>query len=499
LVGGYVTLDNTKQQFRIEHKTRGTSFEAYIYGAGDRESIAYPTGACIKALGECVKSTMYIGDGKDNDCDGVIDEELFDGIDNDFDGLIDEDCYDKKPVAQDRCPDVKVAQACYNGQLTLSCDSGTINVAEAHFGRLNRAGEQSCGAENPADTCSNNDAGCGFVNIAQTVRLQCNGASTCTLPASQFNDGSSACSTCSLYAHAQYTCLTDKEQNSGQLSGYVYASSSWLQTSAVTSKCSRRDTQGASGDQYFTQHGDQDETDAFEAWRPAQCDKDSSWLQVDIGSTYSVGWYYISGCRRQDFWTTKFAISYSADGKAYTVLKDASGNLIKFDGNSDAVTGKVCTLFQYNIIARYIRIHPLEYNGYPCAHLDIGHNATFRGCPSTQVANSNGAQGVSAPIGGSASISCSPGWNTARGEKTYNVACGTDGNWVGGFRDCSALRHCADIPQLANGYTTGPSNLPGATITFNCLQGFNLNGASQATCRQDGTWSQPVPTCQASQ
>ena len=34
---------------------------------------------------------MEIGDQKDNDCDGQIDEEVMDGLDNDNDGKIDED------------------------------------------------------------------------------------------------------------------------------------------------------------------------------------------------------------------------------------------------------------------------------------------------------------------------------------------------------------------------------------------------------------------------
>ena len=35
---------------------------------------------------------MVEGDGKDNDCDGKIDEERCDNLDDDGDGLVDEDC-----------------------------------------------------------------------------------------------------------------------------------------------------------------------------------------------------------------------------------------------------------------------------------------------------------------------------------------------------------------------------------------------------------------------
>ena len=45
----------------------------------------------IYVLCQCTKIATEEGDGIDNDCDGVIDEEDRDGRDNDGDGLIDED------------------------------------------------------------------------------------------------------------------------------------------------------------------------------------------------------------------------------------------------------------------------------------------------------------------------------------------------------------------------------------------------------------------------
>lgn len=32
-------------------------------------------------------------------------------------------------------------------------------------------------------------------------------------------------------------------------------------------------------------------------------------------------------------------------------------------------------------------------------------------------------------------------------------------------------------------------------VTFQCVSGFRLVGSSSATCREDGTWSSPPPTC----
>ena len=40
---------------------------------------------------QCRRSRAKPGDGRDNDCDGRIDEEILDGIDNDGDGKVDED------------------------------------------------------------------------------------------------------------------------------------------------------------------------------------------------------------------------------------------------------------------------------------------------------------------------------------------------------------------------------------------------------------------------
>lgn len=36
-------------------------------------------------------TAAVINDNDDNDCDGIVDEELLDGVDNDGDGVIDED------------------------------------------------------------------------------------------------------------------------------------------------------------------------------------------------------------------------------------------------------------------------------------------------------------------------------------------------------------------------------------------------------------------------
>ncbi|KAI8501685.1 hypothetical protein Bbelb_209560 [Branchiostoma belcheri] len=47
-------------------------------------------------------------------------------------------------------------------------------------------------------------------------------------------------------------------------------------------------------------------------------------------------------------------------------------------------------------------------------------------------------------------------------------------------------------PEVANYYQDD-------VITFTCNQGYELNGASNVTCKNDTTWSHPVPTCTPTQ
>jgi hypothetical protein len=63
---------------------------AWVYGWNRFTGYGNPAGMQLSE-GNCVPSQNVAGDGLDNDCDGVADEELLDGLDNDGDGLKDED------------------------------------------------------------------------------------------------------------------------------------------------------------------------------------------------------------------------------------------------------------------------------------------------------------------------------------------------------------------------------------------------------------------------
>ncbi|XP_078668410.1 CUB and sushi domain-containing protein 3-like [Branchiostoma floridae x Branchiostoma belcheri] len=80
-----------------------------------------------------------------------------------------------------------------------------------------------------------------------------------------------------------------------------------------------------------------------------------------------------------------------------------------------------------------------------------------------------------------------------------SVTCQADQTWSAPVPTCQT-RQCPTLTQLSNGALspTGANSYQDV-VTFTCNQGYRLDGASSATCQQDQTWSEPVPTCRALQ
>ncbi|XP_021355593.1 IgGFc-binding protein-like [Mizuhopecten yessoensis] len=100
-VAGYVTVSHGSHTVR--HTSTISMFGGYLYGQAKYETYGFTTGMRMAPINTvCVNSTSVVGDGLDNDCDGLIDEELCTsangGADNDGDGLVDEDCAKPAPV-----------------------------------------------------------------------------------------------------------------------------------------------------------------------------------------------------------------------------------------------------------------------------------------------------------------------------------------------------------------------------------------------------------------
>ncbi|KAI8510944.1 hypothetical protein Bbelb_118600 [Branchiostoma belcheri] len=76
------------------------------------------------------------------------------------------------------------------------------------------------------------------------------------------------------------------------------------------------------------------------------------------------------------------------------------------------------------------------------------------------------------------------------------ATCQADGTWSSPVPTCAPIQ-CPPRTAPANGAVspTGAVSYPNG-VTFTCNSGYVLNGAATATCKADGTWSNPVPTCQ---
>ncbi|XP_078578184.1 E-selectin-like [Branchiostoma floridae x Branchiostoma japonicum] len=78
------------------------------------------------------------------------------------------------------------------------------------------------------------------------------------------------------------------------------------------------------------------------------------------------------------------------------------------------------------------------------------------------------------------------------------VTCKADGTWSNPIPTCTRTSgQCSALSAPTNGARTPPTgaNFFGNTVTFTCNAGFVRNGAATVTCQSDGTWTNHVPTC----
>ncbi|XP_019866672.2 L-rhamnose-binding lectin CSL2 [Aethina tumida] len=96
-------------------------------------------------------------------------------------------------------------EACEGEDLTVQCNSGIINILGANFGRTN---SQTCSSDKPSNQITN--ITCLATGSLSIVQKQCNGVSSCRIPAStsQFGD---PCPGTFKYLEVDYNCITDDE------------------------------------------------------------------------------------------------------------------------------------------------------------------------------------------------------------------------------------------------------------------------------------------------
>jgi len=71
---GHVRIDDGL--YHLSHSNASVAYMGLLYGAGNRESYGFPIALKLDILNICVEEDQVPGDGKDNDCDRRIDEEI---------------------------------------------------------------------------------------------------------------------------------------------------------------------------------------------------------------------------------------------------------------------------------------------------------------------------------------------------------------------------------------------------------------------------------------
>ena len=105
--------------YLIYHNDLLVNFTSVMFGTFSKAWFSFPAGLRWELPIDqgCTNSTIHGGDGIDNDCDGITDEELFNGKDDDNDGQIDEDLVTARPNA--------TFPKDYLSPPLLSCDSSS--------------------------------------------------------------------------------------------------------------------------------------------------------------------------------------------------------------------------------------------------------------------------------------------------------------------------------------------------------------------------------------
>ncbi|XP_071130861.1 uncharacterized protein [Mytilus edulis] len=135
-VAGYIAIPEGSHVVR--HSSPISIFGGYLYGQAKYETYGFPTGMRMAPINEiCVPSATVVGDGIDNDCDGLIDEELCttenQGQDDDGDGVAEEDCATPSPI---------------NGNWATWASYGTCSIS------CTASGSSASGTKTRVRTCS---------------------------------------------------------------------------------------------------------------------------------------------------------------------------------------------------------------------------------------------------------------------------------------------------------------------------------------------------------
>ncbi|XP_011663055.2 uncharacterized protein LOC589087 [Strongylocentrotus purpuratus] len=89
----------------------------------------------------------------------------------------------------------------------------------------------------------------------------------------------------------------------------------------------------------------------------------NQWIQVDLRAAFEVTGVITQGRNSHDQWVMSYQISYSIDGKDWTLVKNCADGAKIFPGNSDR-DSRVENGISPPVTARFIRLHPVTWGNH---------------------------------------------------------------------------------------------------------------------------------------
>uniref|UniRef100_A0A8C3MVU1 Uncharacterized protein n=1 Tax=Geospiza parvula TaxID=87175 RepID=A0A8C3MVU1_GEOPR len=109
--------------------------------------------------------------------------------------------------------------------------------------------------------------------------------------------------------------------------------------------------------------------------------------------------------------------------------------------------------------------------------------------PEVANGNHNGRDKAFFTAGMSVRYSCDPGYYLVGNAA---VSCRASGNWSQPRPRCEGESGLCP-PRQVGGH--GLLSAPGQTVTFQCHDGYSLQGSASLSCQEDGSWQAPAPVC----
>lgn len=327
---------------------------------------------------------------------------------------------------------------------SVSCQSGfALQIRSVNFGRTS---SRICRSSTTVNCYSSG-------RVTAQIAQACNNKDVCQLTASPVALGEDPCKNVPKYLDIQYDCdpvpttttttttTTTPSPTVKPLSGHQVCHQhlvsgpngvrdTQIQVSTRFTNGSRNDFGPARGRLHTPTIDYHNGTVLGGGWSAALNDK-SQFIQVELNKVSTVRGVVTQG-RNVDLIThccnervTKFTVSYSIDGVKYEPVKDPQGNKQVFTGNVKDQESVVTNMLGCPIIAKFVRIHPVDWLSHISMRFDL------IGCPTD-----------SDPLG-----KCPKGWEERPGtDDCYIITSKKMKSWMEARQDC--LNNQGDLVKI---------------------------------------------------